>query len=45
MSFESFVFKPNRKKAIRNLGGSYGEFITDKKRKNVKFPRDIERTA
>lgn len=37
MSFEPFVFKQNRKKAIRTLGGKYGKFITDKKRENVEI--------
>ena len=38
MSFEPFVLKQNRKKTICNLGGNYGEPVTNKKRKNVKFP-------
>lgn len=37
MSFEPFVFKQNRKKAIRTLGGKYGKFITDKREKMLKF--------
>lgn len=45
MSFEPFVFKQNRKKAIRTLGGNHGKFVTDKKRENVEIFGNIEGTA
>ena len=45
MSFEPFVFKQNRKKAIRTLGGKYGKFSTDKKRENVEIFGNIEGAA
>ena len=45
MSFEACVLKENGKEAIRDLGGNYGKFITDKKRENVEIFGNIEGAA